>query len=130
VTDRYGEAIWAAVESDGMATTRAIKTELGIGYNEAAKFTERMVADGIISEANSVGRRTILKNFCGLCEPCGAPLFEDDEYATDDNGCTACLPAFHDDLPDGRPCYAHRVGGLSAACAVGDSRDAQPPSGD
>lgn len=111
MTDRYGEAVWAAIESAGQLTTRAIKDGLSIGYNEAARLTERMVADGIISECDSVGGRRILKEFAGCCEPCGAPLFADDEYAVDDNGCTACLPAFHDDLPDGRPCYAHRVGG-------------------
>jgi hypothetical protein len=113
--DRYGEAVWAAVGSNGRMTTQAIKNELGIGYNEAARFTERMIADGIISECDNLGCRKILKEFCGCCEPCGAPLFGDDEFATDDNGCTACLPAFSDTLPDSRPCYAYRVGGLSAA---------------
>jgi hypothetical protein len=125
MTEKYGEAVWAAVESNGRDTTMAVSKELGIGYNEAAKLTERMVSDGIISQPDNTGQRKILKEFFGCCEPCGAPLFADDEFATDDNGCTACLPAFSDDLPDGRPCYAHRVGGLSAASQgpTGNERD-------
>jgi hypothetical protein len=120
MTDRYAEAIEAAVESDGHQTTSAIKKALGIGYNAAARFTERMVADGILSEPNNTGCRTFLRNFMGCCEPCGAPLFEDDQFATDDNGCTACVPAFYDDAaqPGNYPCYAERVGGLSAASAM------------
>jgi hypothetical protein len=74
-----------------------------------------MVADGIISEPDKIGIRTILKNFVGCCEPCGAPLFEDDEWAIDDNGCQACLPAFYDDLSDGKPCYSSRGGGFGEA---------------
>ena len=111
MTDRYGEAVWAAVESNGRDTTMRVKNELGIGYNEAARFTERMVADGILSEPDRTGQRTFLKNFCGCCEACSAPLFEDDDYIVDEGGSPICKPA----VEFVGPCYADRVGGLDAS---------------
>lgn len=56
------------------------------------------------------------------CEQCGAPLFQDDDYATDENGVSGCWHAMTDDecATDGRPCYAHRVGKPSAALNTKD----------
>ena len=122
---RYGDAVWAAVESDGKQTTSAVKAALGISYNEAARFTERMVADGILSEPDKVGRRTLLKNFCGCCEACAAPLFEDDDYVVDEGGSAICKPA----VEIVGPCYAARVGGLDASVEAA-SPNTNSPSGD
>jgi hypothetical protein len=45
------------------------------------------------------------------CEGCQAPLFENDDYISDPDGCSGCW-ATMTDAPSKRerPCYAHRVG--------------------
>ena len=47
--------------SGNKASTSYVK-RLGIGYNKAANIIEKMENDGIISEADSYGRREILLN--------------------------------------------------------------------
>ena len=44
------------------ASTSYVQRRLGIGYNKAANIIEKMENDGIISEADSYGRREILLN--------------------------------------------------------------------
>lgn len=46
---------------EGKASTSFIQRYLQIGYNRAARLIDQMEAEGIISEANHVGRREILK---------------------------------------------------------------------
>ena len=58
-----------------------------------------------------------------ICEACGAPLFDGDDYVSDPDGVSGCWAAMTD-LPSkqGRPCYAYRVGKASAS----DSEVAPP----
>ena len=55
----YDEAI-AIVLRDKKASTSYIQRRLSIGYNKAASIIERMEVEGLISQANNVGRREIL----------------------------------------------------------------------
>ena len=48
--------------SGNKASTSYVQRRLGIGYNKAANIIEKMENDGIISEADSYGRREILLN--------------------------------------------------------------------
>lgn len=58
--DMYARAV-ALVKSDGKCSTSYIQRKLAIGYNKAAKFIERMEAEGIVSAANDVGKREIIE---------------------------------------------------------------------
>jgi len=44
------------------ASTSFIQRHLKIGYNRAASIIEQMEKEGLISEANHVGKREVLKN--------------------------------------------------------------------
>jgi S-DNA-T family DNA segregation ATPase FtsK/SpoIIIE len=57
--DLYERAV-AVVLRDGKASTSYIQRRLSIGYNRAADLIERMEREGLISAANSVGKREIL----------------------------------------------------------------------
>ncbi|MBA2126158.1 cell division protein FtsK [Hyphomicrobium methylovorum] len=57
--DLYDRAV-AIVLKDGKASTSYIQRRLSIGYNRAADLIERMEREGLISAANSVGKREIL----------------------------------------------------------------------
>ncbi|MET0639346.1 MAG: DNA translocase FtsK, partial [Hyphomicrobium sp.] len=57
--DLYDRAV-AIVLRDGKASTSYIQRRLSIGYNRAADLIERMEREGLISPANSVGKREIL----------------------------------------------------------------------
>jgi len=48
------------VAREGKVSTSFIQRHLGIGYNKAAKLVERMEKEGIITQANHVGKRDIL----------------------------------------------------------------------
>jgi len=50
----------AIVLRDRKASTSYLQRRLSIGYNRAADLIERMEGDGIISPANSTGKREIL----------------------------------------------------------------------
>ena len=50
----------AVVAREGKASTSFIQRHLNIGYNRAAKLIEQMEREGIISQANHVGRREVL----------------------------------------------------------------------
>jgi S-DNA-T family DNA segregation ATPase FtsK/SpoIIIE len=68
----YQQAI-QIVAKDGKASTSYLQRKLQIGYNSAAKLIERMEADGLISEADHVGRRQVLMGRGGVdgTEPTG-----------------------------------------------------------
>ena len=55
----YEQAV-QIVARDGKASTSYLQRKLSIGYNTAARLIERMEAEGLISEADHVGRRRIL----------------------------------------------------------------------
>lgn len=57
--DLYQKAV-AIVSSEGKASTSFIQRHLKIGYNRAATIIEQMEKDGLISEANHVGKREVL----------------------------------------------------------------------
>ncbi|MFD0985767.1 DNA translocase FtsK [Methyloligella solikamskensis] len=55
----YDKAV-DVVLRDKKASTSYVQRRLGIGYNKAATLIERMEEEGVISEANSSGKRDIL----------------------------------------------------------------------
>ncbi|ODA68009.1 DNA translocase FtsK [Methyloligella halotolerans] len=55
----YDKAV-DVVLRDKKASTSYVQRRLGIGYNKAATLIERMEEEGVISEANSSGKREIL----------------------------------------------------------------------
>lgn len=55
----YDKAV-AIVSSEGKASTSFIQRHLKIGYNRAATIIEQMEKEGLISEANHVGKREVL----------------------------------------------------------------------
>ncbi len=55
----YDKAI-AVVHQYGKASTSFIQRHLQIGYNRAARIVERMEAEGVVSQANHVGKREVL----------------------------------------------------------------------
>ena len=57
--DLYDRAV-AIVLRDRKASTSYIQRRLSIGYNRAADIIERMEREGLVSAANSVGKRDIL----------------------------------------------------------------------
>ncbi len=50
----------ALVAREGKASTSFIQRHLQIGYNRAAKLIEQMEKEGIVSQANHVGKREVL----------------------------------------------------------------------
>ena len=56
----YQQAV-SIVTQQQKASTSFIQRYLQIGYNRAARIIEHMEKEGIISEANHVGKRNVLK---------------------------------------------------------------------
>ena len=50
----------ALIARDGKASTSYVQRRLQIGYNRAARIVERMEREGVVSPANSVGKREVL----------------------------------------------------------------------
>jgi len=57
--DLYDQAV-AVVAREGKASTSFIQRHLKIGYNRAATLIERMESEGVVSQANHVGKREVL----------------------------------------------------------------------
>lgn len=55
----YAEAA-ALIADEGKASTSFIQRRLGIGYVKAAALIERMQAEGLVSEADHLGKRDVL----------------------------------------------------------------------
>ena len=55
----YDQAV-AIVARDRKCSTSYIQRKLSIGYNKAAKIVEAMEEQGVVSQANHVGKREIL----------------------------------------------------------------------
>ncbi len=49
------------IKSEGKASTSFLQRKLQIGYNRAARIIDMMEANGIVSKANHVGKRDVLK---------------------------------------------------------------------
>ncbi len=49
------------IKSEGKASTSFLQRKLQIGYNRAARIIDMMEANGIVSKANHVGKREVLK---------------------------------------------------------------------
>ena len=49
------------INSEGKASTSFLQRKLQIGYNRAARIVDMMEAEGIVSKANHVGKRDVLK---------------------------------------------------------------------
>ncbi len=56
----YNEAV-EIIKSEGKASTSFLQRKLQIGYNRAARIVDMMEAEGIVSKANHVGKRDVLK---------------------------------------------------------------------
>ena len=55
----YDQAV-ALVTREGKASTSFIQRHLNIGYNRAAKLIEQMEKEGVVGQANHVGKREVL----------------------------------------------------------------------
>ncbi|MCB9959342.1 MAG: DNA translocase FtsK 4TM domain-containing protein [Rhodospirillaceae bacterium] len=55
----YDQAV-ALVAREGKASTSFIQRHLQIGYNRAARIIEKMETEGVVSQANHVGKREVL----------------------------------------------------------------------
>ena len=49
------------IRSEGKASTSFLQRKLQIGYNRAARIIDTMESEGIVSKANHVGKRDIVK---------------------------------------------------------------------
>ena len=49
------------IKSEGKASTSFLQRKLQIGYNRAARIIDMMEAEGLVSKANHVGKRDVLK---------------------------------------------------------------------
>ena len=58
---KYRQACQIVFESQ-KASASWLQRQLGVGYNSAAKWVERMEADGFVGPANHVGRREIYRD--------------------------------------------------------------------
>ena len=58
---KYRQAIQIVVENQ-KASGSWLQRQMGVGYNTAAKWIERMEADGLVGPANHVGRREIYRD--------------------------------------------------------------------
>ena len=56
----YNDAV-DIIKSEGKASTSFLQRKLQIGYNRAARIIDMMEAEGIVSKANHVGKRDVLK---------------------------------------------------------------------
>lgn len=55
----YDQAV-AIVAKDRKCSTSYIQRKLSVGYNKAAKLVEQMEQEGVVSQANHVGKREVL----------------------------------------------------------------------
>ena len=58
--DLYNTAV-DLIKSEGKASTSFLQRKLQIGYNRAARIMDMMEQEGIVSKANHVGKRDVLK---------------------------------------------------------------------
>ena len=51
------------IKTEGKASTSFLQRKLQIGYNRAARIMDMMEQEGIVSKANHVGKRDVLKRW-------------------------------------------------------------------
>ena len=49
------------IKSEGKASTSFLQRKLQIGYNRAARIMETMEKEGVVGQANHVGKREVIK---------------------------------------------------------------------
>ena len=59
--DELYETAVEIIKSEGKASTSFLQRKLQIGYNRAARIIDMMESEGIVSKANHVGKRDVLK---------------------------------------------------------------------
>ncbi len=59
--DELYSAALEIIKSEGKASTSFLQRKLQIGYNRAARIIDMMEANGVVSKANHVGKREVLK---------------------------------------------------------------------
>ena len=59
--DELYETAVDIIKSEGKASTSFLQRKLQIGYNRAARIIDMMESEGIVSKANHVGKRDVLK---------------------------------------------------------------------
>ena len=59
--DELYETAVDLIKSEGKASTSFLQRKLQIGYNRAARIIDMMEENGIVSKANHVGKREVLK---------------------------------------------------------------------
>ena len=59
--DELYEAAVDIIKSEGKASTSFLQRKLQIGYNRAARIIDMMEIEGLVSKANHVGKRDVLK---------------------------------------------------------------------
>jgi len=59
--DELYNAALEIIKSEGKASTSFLQRKLQIGYNRAARIIDMMEANGVVSKANHVGKREVLK---------------------------------------------------------------------
>ena len=60
ITSYHGSASSRDDGHRGSCSTSYIQRKLSVGYNKAAKLVEMMEAEGVVSQANHVGKREVL----------------------------------------------------------------------
>ena len=58
---KYRQVCQLVVESQKVSASW-IQRQMGVGYNTASKWVEKMEADGFVGPANHVGRRDIYRD--------------------------------------------------------------------
>ena len=59
--DELYESALKIIRSEGKASTSFLQRKLQIGYNRAARIIDMMEENGVVSKANHVGKREVLK---------------------------------------------------------------------
>ena len=59
--DELYESALKIIRSEGKASTSFLQRKLQIGYNRAARIIDMMEESGVVSKANHVGKREVLK---------------------------------------------------------------------
>ncbi len=59
--DELYENALELIKSEGKASTSFLQRKLQIGYNRAARIIDMMETRGVVSKANHVGKREVLK---------------------------------------------------------------------
>ena len=59
--DELYQSALQIIKAEGKASTSFLQRKLQIGYNRAARIIDMMEAEGIVSKANHVGKRDVLK---------------------------------------------------------------------